>query len=121
MDQRKAAVEFKETDRFTDISELRDGWSGEDSKAVPSAVLAEGRRLRDLIVKAGVPCCVFPTFEGGVSIEDSAEEMEDSFAITINPDLSALVMSFDEFDAEEEHADARKLPGCSVWMKLLLG
>lgn len=114
---RKPYEDFQETDRFTEISALTDGWSGEDSKAVPESVIREGRRLRDIIVAAGIPCCVFPTFEGGVSIEDSADEMKDSFTITINPDLTALVMSFDEQDAEEEHEDARDLPGCSDWMR----
>lgn len=120
MDEQVATAEFHETDRFTEISELKDGWSGDDSKAVSASVLAEGRRLRDLIVQAGIPCCVFPTFEGGVSIEDSADEMEDSFAITINPDLTALVMSFDEHNAEEDHPDARKLPVSSAWLTQLL-
>lgn len=120
MSTKETPAVFEETDRFTEISALRDGWSGEDSRAVSAEVLAEGRRLRDLLVKAGIPCCVFPTFEGGVSIEDSADEMEDTFAITINPDLTALVMSFDEHNAEEDHPDARKLPVSSAWLTQLL-
>lgn len=108
--------DFEETDRFTDITKLEDGWAGEDSFAVPAEVVSEARRLRDVLVNAGVECCVFATHEGGISIEDTADDLSDSFTITINPDLTVLVMTFGDNGKDEEYKSVKNLPDGSPWM-----
>lgn len=113
--------DFEETDRFTEIEGLRAGWHDGEGEAVSALAIREGRRIRDLLKSAHVQCCVFPTIEGGISLEDTADDIEDSFTITINPDGTALVLSFDEDEAEEEHVDVCALPAASEWMTKKFG
>lgn len=120
MSYNKTGDDFEETDRFTEIESLKPGWHNGDGEQVSSFALREGRRLRDLLKSSGIQCCVFPTIEGGVSLEESSEDDLDPFTITINPDGSALVLSFDEDEAEEDHDNAESLPESSPWMKKFL-
>lgn len=111
-----APSEFIETDRFTEIQNLKSGWYDGEGKAVSETALREGRRLRDILIAANIETCVFPTIEGGISIEDKADEFADSFTITIAPDGSVVVLSFDDDEVDEDHDHARTLPASSPWL-----
>ena len=115
-----ATKDFEETDRFTEIATLKAGWHDGEGDPVTPVALSEGRRIRDLLSAANIDCCVFPTLEGGVAIEDVAEKDEDCFTITINPDGSATVLTINDDDEVEDHEQAASLPGASAVMKRLL-
>lgn len=109
-------ADFIETDRFTEIADLKAGWYDGEGETIAPIAIQEGRRLRDILVAAQIDTCVFPTIEGGISLEDTADELKDSFTITINPDGSAFLLSFDEAEVDEDHDDARDLPAASPWL-----
>lgn len=89
-------AEFEETDRFTEIEKLKAGWLDGEGEPVSAAVLKEARKIRDTLRAANVECCVFPTVEGGISIEDCEDDDEHMFSITLDADLSVLLITEDE-------------------------
>lgn len=111
--------DFKETDSFAKMRALKPGWYDGEGEVITPIALEHGVRIRDLLASKQIECCVFPTIEGGVSIEET-EDSDLSFSITIHPDGSAVVSSFDDHEAEEEHPDAKDLPSASEWMSKVL-
>lgn len=119
---------YKETDRLSELGSLKKGWHDGEGEEISEIAIRNARKLRDSLKSSGIPCCVSPTFEGGVNIEDVDQEgdgdkeldaeldTEGMFLVVMNPDGSAVVYGFDEGSPDEDHQDGSLLPGCSPWL-----
>lgn len=109
--------DFDETSGFSRIEALKPGWMEGDGEVPDERTISEAKRICAFLRDVGVRYCVFPTLDGGISIEDVADD-DLSFSITLDPDGGVLLFADGEED-EEEHERSEDLPNGSDWMSSL--